>query len=77
VHSFGGANGSVIPKEPSFWINNMDLLFVAGVMNLFWVAIVAVFVLIEKIVPKGHWVSRATGLLLIGWGIWMVVEVPY
>ena len=55
----------------------MALLFVAGVMNLFWVAIIAVFVLIEKIVPKGHWVSRATGLLLIGWGIWMVVEVPY
>ena len=53
----------------------MALLFVAGVMNLFWVALIAVFVLVEKIVPKGHLVSKATGLLLIGWGIWMVVEV--
>jgi len=54
----------------------MALLFVAGVMNLFWVAIIAVFVLIEKIVPNGHWFSKATGLLFIGWGIWMILEVP-
>ena len=52
----------------------MALLFVAGVMNLFWVAIIAVFVLIEKIIPKGHWVSKASGLVLIGWGIWMILE---
>jgi predicted metal-binding membrane protein len=51
----------------------MALLFVAGVMNLFWVAIIAVFVLIEKIVPNGHWVSKASGLLLIAWGIWMIL----
>jgi predicted metal-binding membrane protein len=50
----------------------MALLFVAGVMNLLWVAIIAVFVLIEKVAPAGRWVSRAAGLLLIGWGAWMV-----
>lgn len=50
----------------------MALLFVVGVMNLFWVAMIAVFVLIEKIVPNGHWVSKASGLMLIGWGIWMI-----
>lgn len=51
----------------------MALLFVAGVMNLLWVAIIAVFVLIEKVVPKGHWIGRVAGLLLIVWGIWMIV----
>jgi predicted metal-binding membrane protein len=51
----------------------MALLFVAGVMNLFWVAIIAVFVLIEKIIPNGHWVSKVSGLVLIVWGIWMIL----
>ena len=45
-------------------------------MNLFWVAIIAAFVLIEKIVPYGHWVSKASGLVLIGWGIWMIIMAP-
>jgi predicted metal-binding membrane protein len=49
----------------------MTLLFVTGVMNLLWVAIIAAFVLIEKIVPGGLWISRISGLLLIGWGVWM------
>jgi predicted metal-binding membrane protein len=48
----------------------MALLFVLGVMNLLWVAALAVFVLVEKIGPHGPWLSRASGLLLIGWGIW-------
>jgi predicted metal-binding membrane protein len=53
----------------------MALLFVAGVMNLLWVAIIAGFVLIEKIVPAGHWLGRAAGILLIAWGSWIVVAV--
>jgi predicted metal-binding membrane protein len=51
----------------------MALLFVAGVMDLLWVAGIALLVLIEKSAPAGHWVGRATGLLLIGWGTWMLV----
>lgn len=47
----------------------MLLLFVGGVMNLAWIAGLAVFVLIEKLAPAGHWVGRAAGLLLIGWGV--------
>lgn len=49
----------------------MALLFVVGVMNLLWIAAIAGFVLLEKIVPRGEWVSRAAGALLIGWGAWM------
>lgn len=51
----------------------MALLFVAGVMNLLWVATIAVFVLIEKILPTGHWIGRVAGLLFVVWGIWMIV----
>ena len=50
----------------------MALLFVAGVMNLLWVAVIAAYVLIEKIVPAGHWVSRGIGFCVIVVGVWMV-----
>ena len=51
----------------------MVLLFVAGVMNLLWVATIAVFVLIEKLVPTGRRIGQVTGTLLIAWGIWILV----
>ena len=46
----------------------MGLLFVLGVMNLVWIAALAAFVLVEKVAPAGHRVSRLTGVVLIGWG---------
>ena len=49
----------------------MALLFVLGVMNLAWIALLAAFVLVEKLASSGAWLSRASGLLLIGWGAWM------
>ncbi len=53
----------------------MILLFVVGVMNLLWVAIIAVFVLVEKVTSEGPWVSRISGLLFIIWGVWMLAGV--
>ena len=53
----------------------MALLFVAGVMNLLWVAAIAGFVLVEKIAPAGHWLGKAAGILMIGWGGWMLLAV--
>ena len=50
----------------------MLLLFVLGIMNLVWIAALAAFVLAEKVAPKGEWVSRITGILMIGWGIWAI-----
>jgi predicted metal-binding membrane protein len=47
----------------------MLLLFAGGLMNLAWVAGLAVFVLVEKLSPAGHWIGRAAGVLLIGWGV--------
>jgi predicted metal-binding membrane protein len=52
----------------------MALLFVAGVMNLWWVAAIAGFVLIEKAVAAGPWIARATGVLLMLWGGWTLAR---
>ena len=43
----------------------MALLFVAGVMNLWWIAGLAVFVLAERVLPGGQAVSRIGGALLL------------
>ncbi len=43
----------------------MGLLFFGGVMNLYWIIGIAVFVLIEKTVPAGHWFSYVVGVVLI------------
>jgi predicted metal-binding membrane protein len=47
----------------------MALLFVGGVMNLVWIAALAVLVLIEKALPAGQWLGRGTGVALIAWGV--------
>ena len=52
----------------------MALLFVAGVMNLLWVVVIAGFVLAEKVAPNGRLLGRITGALLAGWGLWVVVS---
>jgi predicted metal-binding membrane protein len=51
----------------------MGLLFVLGVMSLLWIAALAGFILLEKVAPGGQWLGRLTGVLLIGWGAWMIV----
>jgi predicted metal-binding membrane protein len=51
----------------------MALLFAVGVMNLLWVAVLAVFVLLEKLVPFGHWLGRLGGigmLLVAAYLVW-------
>jgi predicted metal-binding membrane protein len=47
----------------------MAVLFAVGVMNLIWVAVIAIFVLIEKTGPAARVVSRAAGLGLIAFGL--------
>jgi predicted metal-binding membrane protein len=46
----------------------MLLLFVGGVMNFAWIAGLALFVLVEKLAPAGHWIGKGAGVLLIAWG---------
>jgi predicted metal-binding membrane protein len=43
----------------------MGLLFVGGVMNLLWVALIAGFILLEKTVPFGRQGGRLAGIALV------------
>jgi len=49
----------------------MLLLFAAGIMNLVWIAGLAVLVLIEKLAPFGANLARVTAMLLIGAGLYL------
>ena len=50
----------------------MALLFVAGVMNILWVAALTLLVCLEKILPSRARVSFATGIVLAGWGVFIL-----
>ena len=52
----------------------MALLFVGGVMNVLWIALLAVLILLEKIVPFGRWIARAAGVVCAAAGIWMLLS---
>jgi len=52
----------------------MGLLFFGGVMNLYWITGLALFVLFEKTVPAGHWLGYATGVALLVWGVGMLAR---
>lgn len=53
----------------------MVLLFVLGVMNLVWVAVLAGIVIVEKVTPRPEIVTSVLGGLLILWGAGLVVGV--
>jgi predicted metal-binding membrane protein len=50
----------------------MALLFVGGVMNLFWIATLMILVLLEKIVPYGRRFARLLGIVAVVAGVWML-----
>ena len=52
----------------------MTLLFVVGVMNLFWIGAIALYVLVEKTAPRGVLASRLIGLGLIATGAFVVLQ---
>ena len=51
----------------------MALLFAGGIMNLVWIAGLAVFVLVEKLAPHGYWFARVSGLLMITAGGYLLL----
>lgn len=55
----------------------MALLFVGGVMNLYWIAGLAVYVIAEKFTPNGHLFSKITGTLLVLAGAGYLLQLPY
>ena len=51
----------------------MLVMFVAGVMNLFWMAALAALMLAEKIVPNGDMLAKLTGWGLLAGGVLMIL----
>ncbi len=51
----------------------MALLFVFGAMNLIWVAALSILVLVEKLAPFGHSISRVSGVAMLVGAIAMVI----
>jgi predicted metal-binding membrane protein len=52
----------------------MALLFALGVMNLLWVAAIAVLVFAEKLLPYGRWIGRVGGGSMIAFGGWLLTQ---
>ncbi len=50
----------------------MLLLFVGGVMNLYWIVGIAIYVALEKLLPRAKWLVPLTGIALIFIGVWLV-----
>jgi len=50
----------------------MALLFVFGVMNLWWIAALTLYVMVEKAFPGARWLPRMGGAGLCGWGLWLI-----
>jgi predicted metal-binding membrane protein len=47
-------------------------LFAAGTMSLLRMAAITAFVLVEKLFPAGHWIARASGLVMIAFGLYLL-----
>jgi predicted metal-binding membrane protein len=52
----------------------MALLFVAGVMNMWWVGIITIFVLLEKAASMGPGIGKLAGVFLAIWGLWTITS---
>ena len=52
----------------------MALLFVGGVMNVLWIAAIAILVLAEKVIPAGRAISRTAGAALVAAGVWLLAQ---
>jgi predicted metal-binding membrane protein len=50
----------------------MALLFVGGIMNVIWIAAIAVLVLMEKVSPVGRTVARIAGAGFLAGGAWLL-----
>jgi predicted metal-binding membrane protein len=51
----------------------MVLLFVGGIMNVLWIAGIAILILLEKTLLTGRLVSRVSGALIFAAGVWILV----
>ena len=52
----------------------MALLFAAGIMSLLWMAVITVVIFVEKLLPAGQWIARASGAAMLGFGIYLFCQ---
>jgi predicted metal-binding membrane protein len=52
----------------------MTVLFVLGAMSLFWMAVVAVAIFAEKVLPRGPRLAPIFAVALVALGIWVAVS---
>jgi predicted metal-binding membrane protein len=52
----------------------MSLLFFGGVMNLLWIAAIAIFVLIEKVLPAARLFSRVGGIGMLCFSAFLLFQ---
>ena len=52
----------------------MALLFVGGVMNIWWISGIALYVAVEKLAPGGKRVARAMAVVLIAGGLALLIR---
>ncbi|MFN2476235.1 MAG: DUF2182 domain-containing protein [Chthoniobacterales bacterium] len=52
----------------------MAVLFVTGVMNILWIAILSSVVALEKLLPRARALSIAMGIVLTLWGVAVIVR---
>ena len=52
----------------------MALLFVGGVMNVLWIALIAILVLAEKVVPARRLITRFAGVVFTVAGVWLLIR---
>jgi len=55
----------------------MALLFVGGIMNLWWIAGLAVYVAVEKLAPAGERLARVMGVMLVIAGLALMVRIAW
>ena len=51
----------------------MLLLFVGGVMNLFWIVVLSILILIEKIFPNAHNITLLFNISFVVWGLIILI----
>ncbi len=55
----------------------MAVLVAAGAMGLAWVLLIALVVAAEKLLPRGQWAARSTGVVLLGLGVLIAAQPQF
>ena len=50
----------------------MALLLIGGVMNVLWIALLALLILLERITLRGRLIAHLAGIALVATGVWLL-----